>query len=284
MSATFQETFADQGYLHLKGYFRASAIELLEETITRIFAMQARKIGEYRKEVDLALSFGPRVAQIADILTLLEDHDKEAGYQAQKFLRRSQIVRRFYDQAFIELCADLIGCDPGTTLLEGPDLFVNKPGENRLKYQYHTEALYYPKRRRFINIWLPLFGPRTVANGAMTVRPQSHKRVWDASLMNEYSGWSKDDEGKRNQFTQLEIPEFFLGDYKRYECESTPGDAILFDRNLIHKSNHNETDDTSFALVCRVWNPCDDLTLSGDMEVTPYRGGNLGRAGLVVRP
>lgn len=285
MTATLNETFADQGFLHVKQYFRPSAVEDLERQLVDLFAMQARKIGEYRDAVDALMASGAyHHAKISGILDLMEADDKVAAYQAQKFIRQSPRVHRFYDQGFVDLVAHLIGSRSENTLIEGPDLFVSKPGENRLKYQNHTEALFYPKRRRFMNVWLPLFSDRTVENGAMTVRPRSHKRVWDSSLMVEYSGWDKAAEGKRSQFVQLEIPECFLAEYSSHVCVSSPGDAILFDRNLVHKSNENLSDDYSFALVCRVWDPSDDLTLSGDMSVTPYNGGNVGRPNLVVNP
>ena len=62
------------------------------------------------------------------------------------------------------------------------------------------------------------------------------------------------------------------------------GDVVLFDRNLLHTSNPNTTDRYSFAVVARVWDPSDDLTLSGNLAATPYSGNDVGRADLVVRP
>jgi len=52
---------------------------------------------------------------------------------------------------------------------------------------------------------------------------------------------------------------------------------------LVHTSNQNTSGKYSIAVVVRVWDPSDDLTLSGSLAATPY-GGNIGRPNLVVNP
>lgn len=280
------KSFAERGYLHVRGPLSQDGIAAFENAVIDLYMMQAGKIGEYR---DLVRSIRAmreecttRYDIICTLVKALEATDKAAAYQVQKMFTRSQRVRSLFDDFFMNLCGNLIGANPATTLIDGPALFVNQPTVNRLLYRWHTEALYYPKRRRFVNVWLPMFAPRTVENGAMSLRVGSHKRAWTPAEISEYGGWDKAAEGKRDQFVQLEVCENFLTEYPRHECVSEPGDAILFDRNLVHTSNPNVSDSPAFAVVCRVWDPTDDLTLSGDMEVT--FGNNLGRAGLVVRP
>jgi len=277
--------FESQGFCVIPGFFNLKRLEQLEHQITCIFMMQADKISDYHgvraryledEQVDPA-------AAMRHLCAVMETADKEALYQAQKMLPRSQGVRGFFSPDLLAQCAVLLGVHPQDLLLDGPALFVNQPTVNRLLYRWHSEANYYGKRRRFLNLWFPIFGDRTAENGAMSLRPGSHKRVWDASLMVEYSGWDKAAEGKRSQFIQMEIPENFLTEYPRFECETKRGDLVIFDRNLVHTSNPNVSNEIAFSIVARVWTPIDDLTLSGDMEATPY-GGNLGRAGLVVRP
>ena len=52
-------------------------------------------------------------------------------------------------------------------------------------------------------------------------------------------------------------------------------------KNLPHTSNQNTSQKYSVAVVARVWDPTDDLTISGSIAATPY-GGNIGRSNLVV--
>ena len=62
-----------------------------------------------------------------------------------------------------------------------------------------------------------------------------------------------------------------------------PGDLYVFHKGMVHRSNQNFSNDYSFALVARIWDPSYDLTLSGSINATPY-GGNIGRADLIVDP
>jgi ectoine hydroxylase-related dioxygenase (phytanoyl-CoA dioxygenase family) len=86
---------------------------------------------------------------------------------------------------------------------------------------------------------------------------------------------------KRNYFIQYEIPHNLVSDFQEHWCEVEPKDLIIFDRSMVHTSNQNTSDQYSIAVVARVWDPTDDLTLSGSIAATPY-GGNVGRPGLVV--
>lgn len=271
--ATLKSQFKASGYLHLKDYW--PDLDPFEEAITALFRMQVEKIADY----DLGAA-----PTLDKIVTALEASDKEALYQVQKFLPKSQGIRALFDDEFERLCADLLDCDLSHILIDGPALFVKLPDAERLLYKWHSEALYYPKRRNFLNIWFPVFNERrTEEDGAMAIMPGSHKRVWDASMMSEYTGFNKDTENKANHFVQYEIPVNFLTQYSRHVCEAERQDLIIFDRNLVHTSLPNMTDKPSYAIVVRVWDPSKDLTLSGNMECTPY-GGNIGRSNLIVKP
>jgi hypothetical protein len=287
MSGNLKDAFTTEGFLHLKHRFDPDRLAAFEAQIVKLFAMQARKIGEYRDIADglhrceVAGEWGNEsYAKLTAIVEAMEANDKEALYQTQKFFPSCQNLRELFDQSFMELCAGLIGADPATTLLDGPALFVNRPNTQRLLYKWHSEAHYYPRRRRFVNCWFPIFAGRTRANGAMTVLPKSHRENFPFA---EYTGFNKDTEGKKNHFLQFEIPENFLTAFDRYECESERGDVILFERNLVHRSNHNTGSEYGFAIVARIWDPSDDLTLAGNIAATPY-GGDVGRANLIVRP
>lgn len=262
---------SETGFEIHRGFLRNAALYAVESHITRLYRTQCRKIGAYRDRFteDCALT---------DILEMMEANDKEALYQVQKWIYQSQEVRALFDAEFMRLAADFIGTD-GPFLLEGPALFVNRPQSQRLLYKWHSEQHYYPKRRNFVNIWLPLFSRRTKENGAMSVKIGSHRRDFPFS---EYTGYNKDTEGKGNHFVQYEIPAYFLDGYEERTCETDRGDVVLFHRQLVHTSNPNVTDGYSFAMVARVWDPTHDLTLSGDMGAKPYNLTGAGRADLVV--
>lgn len=275
--------FDRDGFVTLRGFWDEFDLYRFGAQLRDLFHMQARKIGEYRTWVDAIVERdGPAGEQLAAIIETLEERDKEALYQVQKMLPSCQRLRSLFTPGFMLQASDLIGSIPATTLVDGPAIFVNRPRTERLLYKIHSEAHYYPKRRRFLNVWFPLFDKKTKANGAMSIWPGSHKVDWPFA---EYTGYNKDTEGKRNHFVQFEVPRNMVEDrFNEHVCETEPGDVVLFDRNLLHTSNPNTTDRYSFAVVARVWDPSDDLTLSGNLAVTPYSGNDVGRADLVVRP
>jgi ectoine hydroxylase-related dioxygenase (phytanoyl-CoA dioxygenase family) len=176
------------------------------------------------------------------------------------------------------LLTELLRSSANAVLLNGPGLFVNRPHTDRLLYKWHSEAHYYPKRRRFYNIWLPLFSDKNIGNGTMSFKTKSHLVDFPFA---DYQGFDKGTEGQPNYFTQYEIPSNLLSSFSEYFCEVPRTSLIIFHKNLVHKSNQNISDEYSVAVVARVWDPTDDLSLNGSIEANPY-GGNIGRANFVV--
>jgi ectoine hydroxylase-related dioxygenase (phytanoyl-CoA dioxygenase family) len=113
----------------------------------------------------------------------------------------------------------------------------------------------------------------------MSFKEGSHKFDFPYA---DYKGYNKYTQNISNYFIQYEIPPNFLMDYKEHWCEVSPKDLIIFHKNLVHTSNQNISEKYSVAVVARVWDPSDDLTLSGSIAATPY-GGNIGRSDLVVK-
>lgn len=281
MSTTIPlQSFQDLGHMKFSDLFQKSDLKVVEDSIIELFALQALKIGDVRNETQSILSAKyDNFEKFCRIYELLEKDDKEALYQVQKFLPASIGARSIFTNSLINLCASILGSDPSRLLVDGPAVFINRPNTERLLYRWHSEEHYYPKRRKFLNIWLPLFVPKSKNNGTMSFKEGSHKHTFPFA---EYQGYTSKSE-KKNSFMQLEIPPNFLTDFAEHWCEANPGDLIVFHKNLAHTSNANTSSNYSAALVARIWDPSEDLTLSGDLACTPY-GGNIGRQNLVVSP
>lgn len=112
----------------------------------------------------------------------------------------------------------------------------------------------------------------------MSFKVAAHNRDW---LFSDYQGYGRDTQNKSNHFVQYEIPAQLLSKYREHWCEVSQRDLIIFHRNLPHSSNQNISKKYSVDVVARVWDPTDDLSLSGSMAATPH-GGNVGRPNLVV--
>jgi hypothetical protein len=268
------------GFVTVKNFFMAQDLERLESCVVDLFQMQAMKIGEYRsKAIQIQNCNDSHFEKFSQLYEMMELDDKEALYQVQKFLTSSPVARGIFGDSFLRLVKSLLASTDGTLLVDGPALFVNRPNTERLLYKWHSESHYYPKRRRFLNIWFPLFDKKRQENGTMSFKVSSHRRDFPFS---DYQGFNRNTQGASNHFVQYEIPESLLGGFDEHWCEVDPGDLVIFDRALVHRSNQNKSSAYSVAVVARVWDPSDDLTLSGSMAATPY-GGNIGRADFVVR-
>jgi hypothetical protein len=273
--------FNEDGFMHLKNHYTNNNLEKIENIIIKLLAMQAAKISDYKLDVAKILSTeDENKEKIRRIWSLMEDKDKEALNQVQRFLYQSVEINKIFNESLLNLCSEILGVNTDLLLVNGPALFVNPPNNNRLLYKWHSESHYYPKRRRLLNIWIPLFTNKNKNNGTMSFKLGSHKFDFPYS---DYRGYDSDSLNKSNHYIQYEIPENFLENHMEFFCEVDRGDIIIFDKSLVHKSNANKTDEWSYAAVARVWSPIDDLTLSGNIEATPY-GGNIGRPGLIVNP
>jgi ectoine hydroxylase-related dioxygenase (phytanoyl-CoA dioxygenase family) len=271
----------EHGFSTIKDFFTQSELASFEECVVDLFSLQAQKIGQYREEaLRIQASSVSNCEKFCALYEMMEPTDKDALYEVQKFLPSSQQARALFSDKFLTLTGEILGSPKSRTLIDGPALFVNRPNTERLLYKWHSEAHYYPKRRRFLNIWLPLFDSKSRNNGTMSLKVGSHKRDFPFA---DYQGYNKDSQHKSNHFIQYEIPKNLLTDYEEHWCEVSPGDLIIFHKNLVHTSNQNTSSKYSIAVVARVWDPSDDLTLSGSIGATPY-GGNLGRPDLVVSP
>jgi ectoine hydroxylase-related dioxygenase (phytanoyl-CoA dioxygenase family) len=269
----------ENGYSTIMDFFSQKELISFEECVVDLFLLQAQKIGEYRSEaLCIEKSELSNFEKFCSIYEMMEKNDKEALYQVQKFLTSSPQARALFNNKFLALTGSILGSKKNRVLIDGPALFVNRPNTERLLYKWHSEAHYYPKRRRFLNIWLPLFDIKTKGNGTMSFKEGSHKRDFPFS---DYQGYNKDTQSKSNFFTQYEIPPNLLTEYKEHWCEVKPSDLVIFHKNMVHTSNQNFSKKYSVAVVARIWDPTDDLTLSGSIAATPY-GGNIGRPNLMV--
>ena len=275
------DSMKEYGWFSKGGFFTADELNVFEEAVLALLMQQAKKIEEYRERViDIESTDSSNFDKFQFIYEIMEADDKEALYQVQKLLTSSVGARSLFNPKFINLMASILESNTKSLLIDGPALFVNRPKTERLLYKWHSEQHYYPKRRRFLNVWIPLFEDKSQKNGTMSFKEKSHLKDFPFA---DYQGYNKDSKDKSNYFIQYEIPQNFLDEYEEYFCVAAPGDLYVFHKNLAHRSNANTSNKYSVAIVARVWDPSDDLTLSGNMQATPY-GGNIGRPNLIVDP
>lgn len=275
-----RKDFDKKGYVILKDFFDKEELKRCEKAIAQLYAQQAYKIKPYRKKMSKHFTEYNNYEDICQIYNMMEEFDKEALYQVHKMVLENYFVRKFVNnENLVDIAEVLIDVKKDVALVNGMGLFVNKPGSNRLLYKWHTAEHGYPKRRKCLSVWFPLYIPKNEKNGVMYVAEASHK---DKFPFVEYTGYSSSDKGKPNQLTQREIPEYLVGRYKKIPTLAKPGDVVLFHHSLVHTSSVNQSNDISFAGVIKIWEVSKDFTLSGNIAATPYSGADTGRAELII--
>ena len=114
----------------------------------------------------------------------------------------------------------------------------------------------------------------------MYIKQKSH--LLNDLPFNEYQGFDKSSENKKNHFIQYEVPENFVSNLKTYKANLNVSDLLIFHRKSVHTSSFNFSKKYTYAAVFRVWDMSKDLTISGKLSVTSYRDSGNGRPDLIV--
>jgi len=275
--------FAETGICVFKNILQKKALDLFYTTLLDITFFHLRKIKENKKSItkiyNSSLPIGDKLSKI---LELNESNDKEALYQLQKLYSSSNELRNIIGtKILMNEFRKLLELNKNHPLLiDGPAIFINRPKTKRLLYKWHSESHYYPKRRNFLNIWFPIFFNKNEKNGTMFIKEKSH--LLNDLPFNEYQGYDKSSENKKNHYTQYEVPENFVKHLKTFKSNLNVGDLLVFHRKSIHTSTPNLSKKYSFAVVFRVLDISKDLTINGNLDVSPYRDVGNGRPNLEV--
>jgi len=117
------------------------------------------------------------------------------------------------------------------------------PADERLAYSWHQESSYIPTVSPEYNMWFPLFDYSKRENGAMSVLTGTHK------LGNV--GYKRVDKPQGYCDLVVDTSEM-IPKHPEHFCCIAPGDGILFDKDLVHRSNVNATDKVRISLVVRI--------------------------------
>ena len=195
--------FNETGICVLKNVLGKKELDLFYNTLLNITFYHLRKIKENKNSITKIYNSSlPLGDKLSKILELYEKNDKEALYQLQKLYSSSNELRNIIGTKFLikEFKKLLELKENQPLLIDGPGIFINRPKTKRLLYKWHSESHYYPKRRNFLNIWFPIFVNKSEKNGTMYIKEKSH--LLNDLPFNEYQGFDKSSENKKNHFIQ----------------------------------------------------------------------------------
>ena len=204
------------------------------------------QIYRLREDIRRIISFeGDEHEDMHEVIYRLDRDDKDKLYII------CQTIAKFASGGFCsliikEFCQPIFAPDNCCAVVLTQGVLVALPADDRLAYDWHQESNYLVGVGvPFINAWMPVFEPSTRENGAMSVLAGSHrlgKLKYRKQIRSE------------NSFTNLiaDDERFLKEDYDEIYCCIDPGDVVIFDENLVHRSNFNQTERTRLTFVTRI--------------------------------
>lgn len=274
------KSFFQKGYMVLRGILPTSLRRGMLETSLQIFGMQAGKLG-----LGAGSAHTGSLARLDALCLALDARDADAFSWAQSMISASHGAARLGTlKELAHPISRILDCPAEGLVREGGRLVPSLPGNTRRLYTWHSEACWLPLRRSFVNVWAPLFRPKRRGAGSMWLVPGSHRHEpWPFV---EWRGWGEGTLGRGDHYLQYDVPESEIRGLPGICVEAEPGDAVIFHRNLLHRSEVNEGDEPSYVWVDRHFDLRSDPTLSSNINIRPYspESSQAGRPGLIVAP
>lgn len=247
------------GVVLVKHFFESTIFDDILETSLFFFAQVSKKLGldEIKKK--------NKLDSLDDYVTRLEKFDRKAVQEVQGLISQTQAITNLStNKKLINLISELLNIEEKLIIMEGCGGFVpNIPANNKRLYTYHSEAHWLPFRKNFVNCWIPLFRNKEKGKGTMFIKPYSHLDNHD---FYEYQGYKS--ELFSDSYTQYEVPE--NNKYFEIPLQANFGDIVFFDRNTLHKSELNLSDNVGYLFVNRYFDLSKDLSVSSNLNIRPY--------------
>ena len=225
--------FRDEGYLILRKAISQDNINLILEAIS----VMARKNMPNHESLSLS-----------ELIIQLEKKNHENVYNIQKAMATSFNAMRLItnlrlDKVHSQLYNVSLS-EVHTHLFQTP---VQFPEDARFDFSWHQESASYSGNFKILTCWFPIYGAVSKTNGSVEFIPRSHLN------------------GKRK--TRHEKKESGLNDWivdpKKDELETAkvaelnPGDILLFDSDILHRSVINQSENIRITGISRTVNICD---------------------------
>ena len=220
-----------------------SALET-DGIVTIVDAFQQGELDELTRDIEFLLSAHARPGEDASAtLIRIDREDPKLLYRIYKYSHSSIAVNRMR-QACLQYAQTLL---PGNGIYIDIDSAVifNLPQDQRLTWTWHQESAYHPHIARSIAFWFPFVRRATVENGTMSVLLGSHtlgRLPHTKYKPREDAATSLIPEGiERHAIDFPEVP-----------CVTEVGELVLFQKDLIHRSNFNHTHEPRFTGLVRL--------------------------------
>lgn len=241
--------------------FDEKEIQEFENTFLKLCKMQIRK-----------LNLKIKSSKIQNVANFLGKKNFSALNEACLMANNSSVGHKLAsNKKLLEISNKLLKSNNSSNIISGPNIFINFSNSKISKYTWHSEQIWYPKRRNFVNIWCPIFEDRTKKN-SIAIKLNSHKQNW--FNFSEYQGY--DGKYNKDSLVQYEIPENFVKKYRTIIPKVKKNEGLFFDRKIVHRSLNIKNKKVLFAITFRVHDYTNDMTLSANWADIPYNRKSFG--------
>lgn len=223
------------GFLLLQNVIPAAVIASVREMISRevddvIAQLKAQGlVTDDGKD----LPFERRLAVVAGI------HANRLGRSWRKGLAKPAVYELHHVTGLVDVIGQLTGTDViGHPVFNGrPKL----PGQQMTVVPWHQDSSYFgadTQQSLIITCWIPLV-PVDVSNGCLQVIPGTHRLPVQAHRT----------ESREGQF--LELDESLVDESRAVNCLMQPGDVLLFNNLVVHRSLPTQSDTIRWSIDIR---------------------------------
>jgi ectoine hydroxylase-related dioxygenase (phytanoyl-CoA dioxygenase family) len=213
---SIQNFYQDFGYVTFKNLIPIDLIIELQKELVEIF-----KPYSVNKE------------NIIDSAIInLNKNDKTKLYELH--MKAGKAISFKAVNVFLSKTLKKISGSESTVLELHSGFLLSIPKDNRLVYDFHQEANYMKGFEELFNTHYPIFRTSSLNNGTMSILPTSHKLGTLPFVKRRDTN---------DSFTNL-IPyniEKITTELPEFHCQLELGDCVFFGKNLIHKSNFNNS-------------------------------------------
>jgi hypothetical protein len=212
--SSLREAFLRDGYVIVEKVFSADAMSMATESLRAVL-----------------LNGDPSLEHL-DLDQLIlhrESQDHQMVYNAALSLGSSAgALRLMASSRLFDFVAEAGGSD--IEAFHAMPLMVNiqLPSDDRFDYKWHQESTFYPWCPDILSVWFPLLRRSSAELGTMSIAPRTHA-----------GGQREPTREMQGKFLQLISPISEQELEQQMTVEINPGDAIIFDSNLVHRSQAN---------------------------------------------
>lgn len=228
----YRQEVEQYGYAFARDVITVEQIERLEALIV------------HRARIDLqVLGLSSEALAPFELLRLLESASRQRFYKLCTVGSGVAGLQIATSPTLTRIIGESLGIEPTQVFPFPPAIFFNDRPVTRLQYRWHQESSYLQAYKQFATIWFPLFRDLAADDGPMIVARGSHREIYPYTFEKEPNG-----------VTQFSVADEIAERFEQVPCAIARGDAVVFHRDMLHKTGENLSGQPRVSVVIRYFN------------------------------